>query len=55
MKIRRRPWHTMAKKAYDGTKVNTEEAVPAAFRRHWKVFSEQEACQLPPSDLGTTG
>jgi len=38
----------MAEKAYDGTKVNTEESVPAAFRRHWKVFSEQEARQLPP-------
>src|SRR5712672_2348394 len=38
----------MAEKAYYGTKVNTEESVPTAFRRHWKVFSEQEARQLPP-------
>jgi len=38
----------MAKKAYDATKVNTEESVPMAFRQHWKVFSEQEAHQLPP-------
>jgi len=38
----------MAEKAYDGTKVNMEETVPAAFRQHWKVFLEQEAHQLPP-------
>ena len=38
----------MAEKAYDATKVNTEESVPMAFRQHWKVFSEQEAHQLPP-------
>jgi len=38
----------MAEKAYNSAKVNTEETVPAAFRRHWKVFSEQEARQLPP-------
>ena len=38
----------MAEKAYDGTKVNMEETVPVAFRQHWKVFLEQEACQLPP-------
>ena len=38
----------MAEKAYDATKVNTEETVPLEFKRHWKVFSEQEARQLPP-------
>jgi len=49
MKIRKTTLaQQMAEKAYDGTKVNTEESVPAAFRRHWKVFSEQEAWQLPP-------
>jgi len=38
----------MAEMAYDATKVNTEDTVPAVFKRHWKVFSEKEACQLPP-------
>jgi len=38
----------MAEKAYDTTKVNTEETVPAVFKQHWRVFSEQEARQLPP-------
>jgi len=38
----------MAEKAYDATKVNTEETVPEIFKHHWKVFSEQEARQLPP-------
>jgi len=38
----------MAEKAYDATKVNTEESVPAVFKRHWRTFSEQEARQLPP-------
>jgi len=38
----------MAEKAYDATKVNTEETVPAVFKQHWRVFSEQEARQLPP-------
>src|SRR5712671_5462747 len=38
----------MAEKAYDATKVNTEESVPAVFKRHWRTFSEQEAHQLPP-------
>src|SRR5712675_1875420 len=38
MKIRKTTLaQQMAEKAYDGTKVNTEESVPAAFRRHWKV------------------
>src|SRR5882757_1076501 len=38
----------MAKKAYDATKVNTEESVPVVFKRHWRTFTEQEARQLPP-------
>src|SRR5712675_1275340 len=38
----------MAEKAYDTTKVNTEESVPVVFKRHWRTFSEKEACQLPP-------
>src|SRR5712675_2364926 len=38
----------MAESNYDATKVNTEETVPAVFKRHWKVFSETEARQLPP-------
>src|SRR5712672_4658284 len=38
----------MAEKAYDATKVNTEESVPAVFKRHWRTFSELEARQLPP-------
>jgi len=38
----------MAEKAYDATKVNTEETVPAVFKQHWKVFLEQEGRQLPP-------
>ena len=38
----------MAKKAYDATKVNTEESVPTVFKQHWRTFSEQEARQLPP-------
>jgi Reverse transcriptase (RNA-dependent DNA polymerase) len=37
----------MAEKAYDAGKVNMEEMVPMVFKRHWKVFSEQEAHQLP--------
>jgi len=49
MKIRKTTLaQQMAKKAYDGTKVNMEETVPTAFRQHWKVFLEQEAHQLPP-------
>jgi len=44
MKIRKTTLvQQMAEKAYDGTKVNTEESVPAVFRQHWRVFSEQEA------------
>src|SRR5712675_2272023 len=38
----------MAEKAYNATKVNTEETVPAVFKQHWRVFSEKEARQLPP-------
>src|SRR5712672_3003985 len=33
----------MAESTYDATKVNTEESVPAVFKRHWRTFSEQEA------------
>jgi len=44
MKIRKTTLvQQMAEKAYDGTKVNTEESVPTVFRQHWRVFSEQEA------------
>jgi hypothetical protein len=38
----------MAEKAYDKGKVNTEETIPAVFKRHWRIFSEQQARQLPP-------
>jgi len=38
----------MAEKNYDATKVNSEETVPAVFKRHWRIFSEKEARQLPP-------
>src|SRR5712672_4748494 len=38
----------MAERAYDATKVNTEETVPVVFKQHWRVFSEHEARQLPP-------
>jgi len=38
----------MAESNYDATKVNTEETVPTIFKRHWRVFSEKEARQLPP-------
>jgi len=38
----------MAEEAYDATKVNTEEKVPVVFKQHWRIFSEQEAHQLPP-------
>ena len=47
----------MAEKAYDGTKVNTEETVPVAFRQHWRVFSEQDSKKhnnYPHTDLGIT-
>jgi hypothetical protein len=38
----------IAEKAYNAGKVNMEQTVPAVFKQHWKVFLEQEACQLPP-------
>jgi hypothetical protein len=38
----------MVEKAYDTSKVNTEETIPAVFKRHWRVFSEEQARQLPP-------
>jgi hypothetical protein len=37
----------MAEKAYNTSKVNTEDTIPAVFRRHWKIFSEEESRQLP--------
>ena len=49
MKIRKTTLaQQMAKKAYNPASVNTEETIPVAFRRHWRVFSEEEARQLPP-------
>jgi hypothetical protein len=38
----------MAEKAYDKDKVNTEQTIPPEYRRHDKVFSEQEATRFPP-------
>jgi hypothetical protein len=38
----------MAEKAYNSSKVNTEETIPPKFARHKKVFSEQEAKHFPP-------
>src|SRR5712672_1312200 len=38
----------MAEKAYNLASVNSEETIPAAFKRHWRVFSEEEAWLLPP-------
>jgi hypothetical protein len=38
----------MAEKAYDTGKVNTEQTVPTLFKRHWKIFLEQEGHQLLP-------
>jgi hypothetical protein len=38
----------MAEKAYDKGKVNTEETIPTVFKCHWRIFSEQQARQLPP-------
>jgi len=38
----------MAEKAYDATKVNTEESVPAVFKRHWENISEQEPVNCRP-------
>jgi len=39
---------TMAENAYKPASINTEETIPAAFKRHWRIFSEEEAWQLPP-------
>jgi hypothetical protein len=39
----------MAEKAYNPTKVNTEETIPPKFLHHKKVFSEQEAKCFPPT------
>jgi len=38
----------MAEQAYNPANVNTENTIPAAFRQHWRIFSEEEARQLPP-------
>jgi hypothetical protein len=38
----------MAEKAYDKTKVNTEQTIPPEYQQHDKVFSEQEATRFPP-------
>jgi hypothetical protein len=38
----------MAEKAYNSSKVNTEETIPPKFARHKKVFLEQEAKHFPP-------
>ena len=38
----------MAEKAYNPASVNTEETIPMAFKRHWRVFSEEDAWQLLP-------
>jgi hypothetical protein len=38
----------MAERAYDSSKVNTEETIPPKFAKHKKVFSEQEAKRFPP-------
>jgi hypothetical protein len=38
----------MAEKAYDPTKVNTEDIIPKEYQPHKKVFSEQEAAHFPP-------
>jgi hypothetical protein len=39
----------MAEKAYNPTRVNTEEMIPPKFSCHKKVFSEQEAACFPPA------
>ena len=38
----------MAEKAYNQGKVNMENTIPEEYRRHQKVFSEEEAKQFPP-------
>jgi hypothetical protein len=38
----------MAERAYNPTKVNTEDSIPGEYQRHSKVFSEQEATHFPP-------
>ena len=41
----------MAERAYDLAKVHMEETIPEEFRKHKKVFSEQEAARFPPPRL----
>jgi hypothetical protein len=38
----------MVEKAYDTSKVNMEETIPMVFKQYWRVFSEEQARQLPP-------
>jgi hypothetical protein len=38
----------MAEKVYNASKVNMEEIIPVVFKQHWRVFSEEQARQLPP-------
>jgi hypothetical protein len=37
----------MSEKAYNKTKVNTEQTIPVEYQRHAKVFSETEATRFP--------
>jgi Reverse transcriptase (RNA-dependent DNA polymerase) len=39
----------MSEKAYNNTKVNTEQTIPTEYQQHAKVFSETEATRFPPS------
>jgi hypothetical protein len=39
----------MSEKAYDNTKVNTEQTIPIEYQQHAKVFLETEATRFPPS------
>src|SRR6201988_2750223 len=38
----------MAQATYNKDKVNSEATIPVEYRRHRKVFSEEEAKQFPP-------
>jgi Reverse transcriptase (RNA-dependent DNA polymerase) len=38
----------MVEKVYDASKVNMEETIRTVFKQHWRVFSEEQARQLPP-------
>jgi len=56
MQSGRRPLaQQMAEKAYDSTKVNMEESVPVAFRRHWTgILGNKRPVSYHPIDLGIT-